>query len=167
MNRRSFLKFIGVGGAVLAAPIFEPQADVRGWRFGVWTILSRYRIRNGQQYYWCRCDCEAERAVGLRQLLSVDALSCDHVRARGVFSINPEHVYCVCGEKRRFFFNGRGFRIFRCGECEQGDIRAYLRYEYGPATSRQFLRNTRYVERIKRRYRPLPFERPAFVKNRD
>ena len=141
----------------LAAPavlFFEPRPDVRGWRFGVWTIVNRYGTchvnpdatlsRHGQKYYWCRCDCGAERVVGLKELLSVDALSCGHVRRRGFFSISPDAMYCQsCGGHRRFFFNGHGFRIFRCGRDEKGDIRAWLRYEYGPASSAQFAASMR------------------------
>jgi len=140
--RRSFLKLIGIGGVALAVPGFASHPGVRGWRFGVWTITDRYGVRHGQNYYWCRCDCGAERVVGLNQLLSVDALSCDHVRHRGFFSINPDAVICQnCGERRRFFFNGDGFRIWRCGNCEQADIRAYLRRDYGPGSSVQFIAN--------------------------
>jgi hypothetical protein len=143
MDRRSFLKLLGVGGAAALAPTaLFAKPDVRGWRFGVWTITDRYEVRHEQNYYWCRCDCGARRVVGLNQLLSMDALSCSHVRARGVFSINPEAVVCQsCGGHRRFFFNGDGFRIWRCGNCEEADIRAYLRREYGPATSVQFTAN--------------------------
>ena len=142
MNRRLFLKFLGIGGAAtLAAPaalFAESETDVRGWRFGVWELQYNTSPRN----YWARCDCGAERAVSLKHLLSMDALSCDHVRHRGFFSINPDTVRCVCGMNRRFWFNGRGFRIWRC-ECEEGDIRAWLRYEYGPASSVQFTANMR------------------------
>src|SRR5207245_6610011 len=95
MNRRTFLRLLGIGGAAALAPAaLLAKPDVRGWRFGVWTITDRYGIRRGQNYYWCRCDCGAERVVGLRQLLSMDALSCDHVRVRGVFSIRPGAMYC-------------------------------------------------------------------------
>ncbi len=128
MDRRTFLRLIGVGGVVLAVWGFTSQPDVRGWRFGVWTITGRYGVRHGQNYYWCRCDCGAERVVSLSQLLSMDALSCDHVRCRALYYINPNAVYCQnCGENRRFFFNGDGMRIWRCGNCEEADIRAYLR----------------------------------------
>src|SRR5437899_3112991 len=145
MNRRTFLRLIGIYGAAALAPTaLFAKPDVSGWRFGVWTILNRYAIRNGQQYYWCRCDCGADRVVGLHQLLSIDALSCDHIRCRGVFSIRPGAMYCQnCGGHRRFFFNGDGLRIWRCGNCEEADIRAYLRCDYGPATSVQFLANMR------------------------
>lgn len=146
MNRRNFLKLVSIGGVTtaLAPTLFaEPEIDVRGWRFGVWTITDRYGVRHGQNYYWCCCDCGAERVVGQNQLLSIDALSCAHVRHRGFFSITPDAMICQnCGENRRFFFNGDGFRIWRCGNCEQDDIRAYLRRDYGPASSVQFTLNT-------------------------
>jgi len=46
--------------------------------------------------------------VGLRQLLSMDALSCDHVRVRGFFSLGPDTMYCQsCGGHRRFLLSGR------------------------------------------------------------
>ena len=157
MNRRNFLKFIVIGGAAaLAAPVLlaKSQPDVRGWRFGVWTIVKRYGFchvnpdatlsKRGQKYYWCRCDCGAERVVGLNELLSVDALSCAHVRHRGFFCISPDAIHCQsCGGHRRFFFNGDGFRIWRCGNCEEADIRAYLRREYGETSSVQFTANMR------------------------
>jgi len=155
MNRRNFLKFIVIGGAAaLAAPVLlaKSQPDVRGWRFGVWTIVNRYGMchvnpdatlsRRGEKYYWCRCDCGAEQAIRLDRLLGVDALSCAHVQHRGFFCVSPDTIYCQnCGGRRRFFFNGQGFRIFRCGNCEETDIRAWLRYEYGPASSLQFSKN--------------------------
>jgi hypothetical protein len=145
MNRRTFLKFIGVGGAAVLVPsalLAAPEMDVRGWRFGVWELIDHCGIRNGQKYYWCRCDCGAERVVGLRQLLSMDALSCDHPPLRqGRAYPSPDSMICRgCGRHRRFFRNGQGMRIWRC-ECEEGDIRAWLRYEYGPASSVQFAAN--------------------------
>ena len=140
MNRRTFLKIIGIGGAAsLAIPVFADQPDVKGWRFGVWELQYRYG-----ENYWARCDCGTEQAVGLDELLGIDALSCAHVRHRGFFSINPDAMICQsCGGHRRFFFNGDGLRIWRCGNCEEADIRAYLRREYGPASSVQFTANVR------------------------
>jgi len=141
-SRRTFLKFIGIAGAAALAPtVFaEPEIDVRGWRFGVWELIDHYGIRHGQKYYFCRCDCGAERVVGLNQLLSMDALSCDHVRHRGLFCISPDAMICQdCGERRRFFFNGDGLGIWRCSSwCEAGDVYAFLRPDYGPASSVQF-----------------------------
>src|SRR5712664_226047 len=147
MNRRHFLQLIGIGGAAALAPTMFAKPDVRGWRFGVWTITDRYGVRHGHNYYWCRCDCGAERVVGLNKLLGVDALSCAHVRHRGFFAISPDAMICQnCGGHRRFFFNGDGFRIWRCGNCEEADIRAYLRRDYGPASSIQFSAN---MQRLK------------------
>jgi len=142
-SRRHFLTLIGIAGAAaLAAPVFADQPDVRDWRFGVWTITGRCGVRHGQKYYWCRCDCGADRAVGLRQVLSLDALSCSHVRHRGLFCISPDAVRCQnCGNARRFFFNGDGMRIWRCGNCEEADVRAWLRREYGETSSVQFAAN--------------------------
>jgi ribosomal protein L37AE/L43A len=60
--------------------------------------------------------------------------------------LNPEHIVCKCGRQRRFFFNRQGFRIWRCLNCEWDDISAYLRLEYGPKTSIQFLKNTKGVK---------------------
>jgi hypothetical protein len=138
MDRRTFPKHIG--GAALI-PIFADQ-EVRGWRFGVWTIIERMNFAGAKGYYWCRCDCGAERVVSLNHLLSVDALSCDHVRVRGFFPVDSDALICRnCEAHRRFFFNGDGFRIWRCGNCEEADIRAYLRREYGPVTSVQFMAN--------------------------
>src|SRR5258708_37636798 len=110
MNRRHFLKLIGIGGTAAFAPLsMFAQSDVYGWRFGVWTLQEHYGVRHGQKYYWCRCDCGAERAVGLNQLLSMDALSCDHVRVRGYFCLGPNAPYCQrCGEHRRVYFPGDG-----------------------------------------------------------
>jgi hypothetical protein len=141
MNRRTFLKIIGFGGAAsLAIPVFADQPDVQGWRFGVWELQYSISPRN----YWAHCDCGAEQAVGLDELLGIDALSCAHVRTRGYFCINPDAIYCQsCGGHRRFFFNGQGFRIWRCGNCEEADIRAYLRREYGDTSSIQFAANMR------------------------
>src|SRR6267143_3890665 len=109
MNRRTFLQLLSIGGAAALAPtLLFAKSDVYGWRFGVWTILNR-RGSN----YWCQCDCRAERAVSLQHLLSVNALSCDHVRVRGYFCLGSDAaLYCQnCGEQRRFFFNGQGLRI--------------------------------------------------------
>lgn len=140
IRRREFLNLV-IGTAVCALTpeaLFAAEKSVAGWRFGVWELIDHNGIRYGQKYYWCRCDCGEEQAVGLNQLLSMDALSCSHVRHRGFVSINPEHLYCVCGEKRKFFFNGDGMRIWRCGNCEEADIRAYLRREYDSRSSVQF-----------------------------
>src|SRR5258707_5817243 len=150
ISRRQFLKLTALVGTVAGAPpvlLAESQSDVAGWRFGVWTITKRYGVRHGQNYYWCRCDCGAERVVRLNQLLSQDALSCAHVRRRGVLCISADAMRCQnCVDARRFFFNGDGMRIWRCGNCEEADIRAYLRLEYdSPSTSIQFLANMRRV----------------------
>ena len=139
MNRRTFLKLISIGGAAALSPAaLFAKSDVCGWRFGVWELQYCISPRN----YWARCDCGAAQAVGLDELLGMDALSCDHVRHRGFFSINPDAMICQsCGGHRRFFFNGDGFRIWRCGNCEQADIRAYVRREYSEASSVQFTAN--------------------------
>jgi hypothetical protein len=159
MNRRIFLKLIGIGGAAALVPTMlfaEPEIDVRGWRFGVWELIDHYGVRHGQKYYWCRCDCGAERVVGLNQLLSVDALSCAHARHRGFFPINPDALICQnCHEHRRFFFNGDGMRIWRCGNCEEADIRASLRREYGEASSVQFTANMKQDRRSSPPRNPL------------
>src|SRR6266478_6135600 len=135
IKRREFLGLVvGTAACVATLALLLPSSrpDVRGWRFGVWGIIDHYGIRHGQNYYWCRCDCGAERVVGLGQLLSIDAPSCGHARHRGVFSINPDAVYCQsCGERRRWFLNGDGMRMWRCGNCEEADVRAFLRREYG------------------------------------
>ena len=141
-NRREFLTVLIGTAACAATPtvlLTAPQPDVRGWRFGVWEL----QYCCGEKCYWARCDCGTERVVGLDELLGIDALSCAHVRARGYFCINGDAMYCQsCGEHRRFFFNGQGLRIWRCRNwCEAGDVYAWLRYEYGPATSLQFLKN--------------------------
>jgi hypothetical protein len=143
MNRREFFKLVIGTAAFTAAPaMLFARPDVRGWRFGVWELQYRYG-----ENFWARCDCGTEQEVSLERLLSVDGLSCDHVRHRGFFSIRPEALICQnCDEHRRFFFNGDGFRIWRCGNCEEADIRAYLRREYGPATSVQFTANMKTAE---------------------
>ena len=122
--------------SMLAPTALFAKPDVRGWRFGVWELQYRYG-----ENYWARCDCGAEQAVGLDKLLSMDALSCDHQRSRGFYCISRDAMQCVCGKNRRFWFNGRGFRTWRCGNCEEKDIRAYLRYEYDDRSSMQFLAN--------------------------
>lgn len=140
MNRRNFLKLLSIGGAATLVPtILLAKPDVRGWRFGVWELQYRY----GEKCYWARCDCGAEQAVGLDKLLSMDALSCDHVRHRGFFPIHPDAMYCQsCGERRRFYFRGDGLRVWRCSSwCEAGDVYAYLREARSPESSIQFLRN--------------------------
>jgi len=151
-SRRSFLKLIGIGGAAAFAPssLFA-QSDVYGWRFGGWTLPTYYGTSHinpdtvAQKYYWCRCDCGAEQVVGLRKLLSMDALSCAHVRHRGYFCINGDAMYCQsCGGHRRFYFRGDGLRIWRCSSwCEAGDVYAFLRKGSSPESSIQFLANMR------------------------
>ena len=60
--------------------------------------------------------------------------------------VNPAHWFCVCGQMRCVFRNSDGLRILRCPNCETEDILAYLRLEYGPGTSVQFLKNTKSAE---------------------
>lgn len=63
-------------------------------------------------------------------------------RSHGLYCINADSVVCQnCGERRRFYFNSDGLRIWRCGNCERKDILAYLRREYGGASSIQFTAN--------------------------
>ena len=64
MNRRTFLKLLGVGGAAALSPTVFVKPDVRGWRFGAWELQYRYG-----ENYWARCDCGAEQTVGLDKLL--------------------------------------------------------------------------------------------------
>lgn len=154
MNRRIFLKVLGISGAAALAPTIlfsEPEIDVRGWRFGVWELIGHYGIRHEEKFYWCRCDCSAESAVGLDHLLSVDALSCAHRRRSGFFCVSsPDAMTCQnCGNARRFFFNGDGLRIWRCGDCEEADIRSYLRREYDEGSSIQFTANMKRPPRIR------------------
>jgi len=148
MNRRKFLKIIGIAGATALVPTVlfaESKIDVRGWRFGVWEL----QYCRGEKRYWVRCDCGAKEVVSLDDLLGIDALSCAHVRHRGFFPINPNAVYCQnCGGHRRFFFNGDGMRIWRCGNCQQAAIRSYLRREYGPPSSVQFAANMSSTARL-------------------
>ncbi len=132
MNRRKFLKLIGIGGAAALAPttIFAKLPveslpdDVWHPRFGVWTVQSHIR----GMMFQCVCDCGKQEAVHADKLLSPEALSCDHVRCRVIFSLSPDAIYCQnCGKRRRFFFSGSGLRIWRCGYCEDEDIRNFLR----------------------------------------
>ncbi len=91
-NRREFLRLLVGTAACAVTPtvlLTAPQPDVRGWHFGVWTLQGHCGVRHGQKY-WCRCDCGAERVVSLSHLLSMDALSCDHVRVRGYFCLGPD-----------------------------------------------------------------------------
>lgn len=62
-------------------------------------------------------------------------------RGHGLYCFSTEMLICNCGERRRFFFNSDGLRIYRCGNCEREDIRTWLRREYGPKSSVQFLTN--------------------------
>ena len=55
--------------------------------------------------------------------------------------VNPEHYRCPCGQGRKFVFNSDGHRCLRCLKCESEDIEAWLRCEYGPGSSVQFLAN--------------------------
>jgi len=60
--------------------------------------------------------------------------------------VNPAHWFCPCGQMRCVFMNSDGLRILRCPGCETEDILTYLRCEYGPASSLQFLKNTKSAE---------------------
>ena len=62
------------------------------------------------------------------------------VRHTGFFP-NPNMIHCICGNKRTFWFNHDGLRTWRCGVCEQEDIKAYLRCDYGEGSSKQFQAN--------------------------
>jgi hypothetical protein len=132
ITRRSFLKLLGVSGIVLAAPVVS---------------LLKEKFPDGatadevNEFLFFR---------GLRPCphshhsSDEDFAECTGVarRARGLYCINPDSVICKnCGENRRFFFNGDGFRIWRCGNCEREDIRTYLRRDYRPASSVQFTAN--------------------------
>jgi len=47
-----------------------------GERFGRFTIIREISKRNGRRYFWCKCDCGAEKAVRLYSLTSGKIISC-------------------------------------------------------------------------------------------
>src|SRR6266853_943900 len=160
-NRREFLRLISLAGAaalapkiVLAEPLPGPQLnpltesrpdpqDPYHPRFGVWVVQHHIKLSQ----FWVRCDCGVEEEIDVDSLLGVNALACNHVWHH-FLPANPEHANCVCGKTRRWFFNARGKRIFRCGRCEQGDILNFLRYNYA-ASSAQFTTNMERQQRKK------------------
>ena len=134
MKNACLINSVTIIGFVGADPEQRQARNNNGSKF---TALQ-YSI--SPRNYWARCHCGDKGIVGLNQLLGIDALSCAHARARGFFCLSPESLYCQnCGEHWRFFFNGDGMRTWRCGNCEQADIRAYLRREYDERSSIQFL----------------------------
>jgi len=149
-NRRQFLRLIGITGAAAWAPVLlgaateplpvltDPVPDPMHPRYGVYTI--QHFIKG--MMFWVKCDCGAEQEIHADTLLSPDALSCDHVRHRGFFCIPSNAGVCQnCGNYRRWFFNARGVRIYRCGWCEDGDIKNFLAYKYDNTSSIQFRAN--------------------------
>ena len=172
-TRREFLRLIGIGigGAALAVPAFavpmfaephaEPVLDPQHPRFGVWTV--QYHIKG--MMCWAKCDCGTEQEIHADEFFTVDALSCPHAGhhvfpanqsidrvchgPRRFFPVNSEPTEYVCYGTRRFFFNGDGMRIWRCGWCEEDDIRNHLRRKYGSASSAQFRANMERQQRKK------------------
>ena len=62
--------------------------------------------------------------------------------------VNPEDYRCLCDHGRVFVFNSDGHLCLRCPNCEPEDIEAWLRCEYGPGTSVQFLLNIEKKRRL-------------------
>jgi len=134
MNRRNFLKLFGFSGAAaLTAPVFDltvqksddQTADEINELLYFRGLRPCPHSHHSSDEDFARCGCSSRTR-----------------RARGFVCINPEGVICCCGERRRFFHNDDGFRIWRCGNgCEDDDLRAWLRREYGPASSVQFTAN--------------------------
>lgn len=56
------------------------EIDIKGQRFGYWTVLEKTERRNsaGIIYWLCRCDCGVEREVTGSSLRNGTSLSCGH-----------------------------------------------------------------------------------------
>ena len=78
-----------------------------GLRFGVWRALEFSHIKHGHEYWFCVCDCGAERTVSVDQLASNDSLSCHHTlpmpwinhRRVAVILRGPMKIYQSCANE--------------------------------------------------------------------
>ena len=73
-------------------------------RFGVWRVLEFAHVKRGHEYWFCVCDCGAERTVSVTQLASDDSFSCHHTlplpwinhRRVAVILRGPMRIYQSC-----------------------------------------------------------------------
>ena len=69
--------------------------DLKGQRFGRWTVLFRDETKNGGNAYWiCECDCGIIKSVYSQNLLRGKSISCGCYRAE-----NPSHVNDLTGKR--------------------------------------------------------------------
>lgn len=69
--------------------------DLKGQRFGRWTVLSRDETKTEGNAYWiCKCECGTIKSVNSRNLLSGKSTSCGCYRAE-----NPAHINDLTGQR--------------------------------------------------------------------
>ena len=120
MDRRTFLQLLGIGGAALTVPVSSllKEKFPDGASADEVNEFLFFRGLRPCPHSHHSSDEEFAECTGLAR------------RAHGFYCVCPDSLICRnCSGHRRFFFNSDGLRIWRCGNCEEADIRAYLRRE--------------------------------------
>jgi hypothetical protein len=73
-------------------------------RFGVWRVVEFAHVKRRHEYWFCVCNCGAERTVSVNQLASNDSLTCHHTlplpwinhRRVAVIFRGPMRIYQSC-----------------------------------------------------------------------
>lgn len=102
--------------------------DLRGSRFGRWTVISfaEKREKPSRDRWLCRCDCGNEKAVAQRELMNGDSKSCGCLRremTRDRFLKGPIGHSPIKGHSLEY--NSYIGMIARCTNHSHKDYRLY------------------------------------------
>ena len=107
------------GGNSISCGCAKPTAfqDLTGQRFGLWTVVGPYEIRNGHAYWYCRCDCGIEKWVKAGDLKNRSSASCGCAKPTAFQDLTGQHfgLWTVIGPHERYKGGTRWLCRCDCG----------------------------------------------------
>ena len=105
-----------INGSSKSCGCASPTAfqDLTGQRYGLWTVVGPYEIRNGHAYWYCRCDCGTEKWVRAGSLKGGNSISCGCVKSNTVQNLTGQRfgLWTVIGPHEQR--NGVTYWYCRC-----------------------------------------------------